>query len=109
MTLSALKNKNSSLPIKLQIEALLFAADESLSLKDILACLPNYSSKEILNSLEELSKTFEDRAFELHLHNDKYQLRTKIEYGEVLKKRYAQKPRPLSKSAQETLAIIAYK
>lgn len=109
MTFDSKENQNNPLPIKLQIEALLFAADESLSLKDIRACLPNYSAKEILKSLEELSRSFENRAFELHVHNEKYQLRTKIEYGEILKKRYAHKPRPLSKSALETLAIIAYK
>ena len=38
-----------------------------------------------------------------------YQLRTREEYSDVLKKQFASKPKSLSRSAMETLAIIAYR
>ena len=41
--------------------------------------------------------------------NDKYQLRTKDTYSAYIRRLKIQKPRRLSNSALETLAVIAYK
>jgi segregation and condensation protein B len=52
---------------------------------------------------------YQPRSFFLFECGGKYQLRTRPEYAELVKKQFASKPRSLSKSALETLAIVAYR
>ena len=48
--------------------------------------------------------------FELvHLKEQGYQFRTKEDHAPLVEKMFLQRPRPLSRAAQETLAIIAYR
>jgi segregation and condensation protein B len=73
--------------------------------------LDQAEKKEIKNALEELSSEYENRkgGFFLREVAGGYQIRTRPEYREWIKRLIQAKPMRLSKAALETLAIIAYK
>lgn len=95
------------------IEALLFVAgDEGLALEEI-SVLLECSTQEVYQFLMQLQKGYEDstsRGLMLLEIGNQYQLATKKEYADVIKK-YAVSPLTtnLSQAALETLAIVAYK
>jgi segregation and condensation protein B len=95
------------------IEALLFVAgDEGLSLEGI-SVLLECSTQQVYQFLMRLQKGYEDstsRGLMLLEIGNQYQLATKKEYADVIKK-YAVSPLAtnLSQAALETLAIVAYK
>lgn len=92
------------------LEALLFANGEELPLSRIKDVL-QVSEEQILYWVEELKKKYnsDDSSFELIDLNHQYQLRTKDIYSGIIRKLKIQKPRKLSASALETLAVIAYR
>lgn len=95
------------------IETLLFVAgDEGLSLKQISSVL-DITTQHAYQLLMTLQKEYElanDRGLMIMEVGDTYQLATKKEYAEVIKK-FAVSPltTSLSQASLETLAIIAYK
>ncbi len=97
--------------IKNIIESLLFVAGEPLTIDHINNILIQAEKKEIRNSLSELSKEYEDRKGGFYLREvaGGYQIRTRPEYREWIKRLIQPKALRLSKAALETLAIIAYK
>ena len=97
--------------IKNIIESLLLVADEPLSVDRIKSILDQAEKNEIKNALEELSSDYENRkgGFFLREVAGGYQIRTRPEYREWIKRLIQPKPMRLSKAALETLAIIAYK
>lgn len=107
----------ASFPLENQIEALIFASDNGISIDDIelvLLELPgtNYSLEEILQSLSEIQTKYEENnlSIELVQVNKGYQFLTKKIYYPVVKLLELHRSRKaLSQSALETLAIIAYK
>ena len=97
--------------LKLIIEALLFASDAPLNIKDIQNCLPDESTSNIDQALKELLHDYEteERSFTLKQVAKGYQFRTKSEYATYVLQMLKTKPTRLSGAAMETLAIIAYK
>ena len=97
--------------LKLIVEALLFAADKPLAIKDIRGCLPDAKSAEIKSALKVLKYEYEamGRSFSLKEIADGYQLRSRSEYGPYILRLLQSSPERLSRAAMETLAIIAYK
>ena len=97
--------------IKNIIESLLFVADEPLSIDRFKRIIGQAETKEIRLALEELSADYEARqgGFYLNQVAGGYQIRTRSEYTEWIKRLLQPKPLRLSKAALETLAIIAYK
>ncbi len=97
--------------IKNIIESLLLVADDPLSVDRIKSILDQAEKKEIKNALEELGSEYENRngGFFLREVAGGYQIRTRPEYREWIKRLIQPKPMRLSKAALETLAIIAYK
>ncbi len=97
--------------IKNIIESLLFVADEPLSIDRLKTILGQAETKEIRQALEELEADYEARrgGFYLNQVAGGYQIRTRSEYTEWIKRLLQPKPLRLSKAALETLAIIAYK
>jgi len=102
--------------IKSIIESILFAAIESISLKELFNILKNdfpLTKKDISTLLDELKEEYLrlNRGFELMYIADGFQLKTKKEHAKwvekALKKRVSYER--LSKSSLETLSIIAYK
>lgn len=92
------------------LESILFAVgDEGLSL-DQLKNILELSEEDILNLIEELNKIYEDsnRGIELKILGNKYKLTTKLINKDYIQKMSEDFSNTLSKSALETLAIIAY-
>ena len=98
-------------PLKYILESLLFVAEEPLSVQQFKFILETEESDTIRAALEELSEEYDHRGggFELRQIAGGYQLRTRSEYSEWVKKLLKPSPARLSRASLETLAIIAYK
>lgn len=92
------------------VETLLFVADTPLS-TDRIRSVVSADAKEIKDVLSRLSKEYEERkgGFSLMEIAGGYQIRTRPEYSEWIKKLVQPNPLRMSKAALETLTIIAYK
>ena len=95
--------------LKLKIEAILFAADAPLDAGEMRTLLGDVSLTDVRIGLKDLSRDYEMRAFCIVESGGKYHLKTKTDYANLIKKQYSIKPRTFSKSALETLAIVAYR
>jgi segregation and condensation protein B len=97
--------------IKYIIESLLFVAEEPLTVDRIKRILTPTEATEIRAAVTELSAEYEAREGGFYLDEvaGGYQIRTRPEYNEWIKKLIQPKPLRLSKPALETLVIIAYK
>jgi len=96
--------------LKLEVEAILFTAERSLEAGEIRILIGHDTSlSDIRLALHGLSRDYENRAFELFIHDNRYQIRTRLKYLDLIKKQHAGKSRTLSKNSLETLAIIAYR
>lgn len=97
--------------IKNIIESLLLVAEGPLTIDRIKNILVSAGNKEIQKALTELSSEYDNRkgGFFLREVAGGYQIRTRPEYREWIKRLIQPKPLRLSKPALETLAIIAYK
>ena len=93
------------------IESLLFVADTPLSPDRIKEVLELEDTKDIRNALEQLAQEYEHRQCGIFLSEvaGGYQIRTRPEYHEYVKRLLKPNPHRLSNAAMETLAIIAYK
>jgi segregation and condensation protein B len=103
--------------ISQHIEALIFAADQPISIEDIQGCLEEVfglalSEEEVMSRMEEISNRFvnESFAFELIQSGNCFQFLTKPAFHGTLNVFLRNKTRKkLSKASLETLSIIAYK
>ena len=97
--------------IKNIIESLLFVAEEPLTIDRLKKIITDAQSQELRGALEELATDYETRQGGFYLNHvaGGYQIRTRPEYKEWIKRMLQPKPLRLSKAALETLAIIAYK
>jgi len=97
--------------LKLIIEALLFAAEKPLLVRDIQGALPDRDLAEIVETLEALRLEYEtmDRSFSLKEVAQGYQIRTKPDYATYVLRMTKRSSARLSPAAMETLAIVAYK
>jgi segregation and condensation protein B len=97
--------------IKNIIESLLFVADEPLSIERLKKIIVPAEAQEIREALAALTVEYESRTggFFLDEVAGGYQIRTRPEYTEWIKKLIQPRPLRLSKASLETLVIIAYK
>jgi len=98
--------------LKRIIEALIFASDEPLSIKQIDNSIDEASMEEINEALTQLNEEYSDpcRAFSLKKVSGGFQFTTKPEYYRWIKRLYEGRIQyRLSRAALETLAIIAFK
>jgi len=97
--------------IKNIIESLLFVAEEPLTVDRFKKMLDADGTEEIRAALRTLIDEYDTRngGFYLREVAGGYQLRTRREYNQWVKKLLQPKPPRLSKAALETLAIVAYK
>ena len=97
--------------IKNIIESLLFVAEEPLTIDRLKKIIADAQSQELRGALDELAADYETRQGGFYLNHvaGGYQIRTRPEYKEWIKRMLQPKPLRLSKAALETLAIIAYK
>ena len=98
-------------PLKFIIEALLFASDKPLNVREINYWLAETSLSDIRQALEELQSEYDTmgRSFVLKEVAHGYQFRTQAEYAPYILKMVKTSPARLSRAAMETLSIIAYK
>jgi len=97
--------------IKYIIESLLFVADEPLPVDRIKKILIQVETREIREAMAQLTAEYEARGGGFYLDEvaGGYQIRTRPQYTDWIKKLIQPKPLRLSKPALETLVIIAYK
>ncbi len=94
------------------LEAILFAASEPISVKQFQHAIPGATAHEIGSALSDLQDDYQqiNRSFHLIEIANGYQICTRPEFSEWIRKFYIQQVRvTLSPSALETLAIVAYK
>ena len=98
-------------PLKLIIEALLFAADKPLTAREINGWLSEEIQPNIGQALKELQAEYDAmaRSFVLKEVAGGYQFRTSSGYSPYVLRMLKTSPTRLSRPALETLAIIAYK
>ncbi len=98
--------------LKSILEAILFAMAEPLPVKTLAKAFdPPPTDQEIETALGELRQELlsENRAFELVEVANGYQLRSKVAYAPWIRRLVSLRAPRLSRSALETLSIIAYK
>jgi len=97
--------------IKYIIESLLFVSGTPLTVDRIKKVLETADTAEIKKALYALSEEYQSRkgGFTLREVAGGYQIRTRPEYSQWIKRLIQPGPQRLSKAALETLAIIAYK
>ena len=93
------------------IESLLFVAEDPLTIDRLKNILAYEDTKEIRKAMQGLSDDYEARKGGFYLREvaGGYQIRTRPEYTQWIKRMIHPNPIRLSKAALETLAIIAYK
>lgn len=98
-----------------QVEALIFASPKPLSaieIKDLLTEEEQISLEKIEEVLSKLVVVYEDSSHGFFIEltaTGEYQFRTKSHLAPLMEKLFATKPKSLSRAAQETLAVIAYR
>jgi segregation and condensation protein B len=93
-----------------QIEAILLASDEPVSLKKLRNLFADeLSSSDILSALSELESHYQQRGIQIVQAGGGWQFRTAPEHAELVHQLWEIRPQRLSRSALETLAIIAYR
>jgi segregation and condensation protein B len=111
---NALEIPEPVIPLRIQIEALLFASPRPLKATDLMELvIGNYMVSEIDQILESLKTEFEQRPdagfkFE-YVKGFGYQFQTVKASARVMEKLFTSRPRPLSRAALETMSIIAYR
>jgi len=103
--------------ITLHIEALIFASDSPMSLKEIQQCLESILDQELdktvlQNKITSLQQKYLSNNFSFSIMEiaDGYQFLSKPEFNETLRVLIQQRSnKKLSKSALETLSVIAYR
>jgi len=97
--------------LKAIIESLLFASDAPLSVDKMRSILEMDDSQAIVNVLTSLVQEYDSqkRGFFLGEVAGGYQLRTRPENREWVRRMRQTRPARLSRAALETLAIVAYK
>jgi len=97
--------------VKYIIESLLFVSEVPVPISQIKKTLENLTSNQIRKALTELKLEYEIRRGGFYLSEvaGGYQLRTRPEYKDWIKKFIRSRPVRLSRASLETLAIIAYK
>ncbi|WP_174301261.1 SMC-Scp complex subunit ScpB [Caulobacter sp. S45] len=94
----------SVLALERQVEALLFAAAEPLSLQDLATRL---GDADVVGALATLVTRYADRGVQLQCVGGRWRFATAPDLAPLLQDR-REEPRRLSRAAMETLAIIAY-
>lgn len=97
-------------PLTSRIEAMLLASDEPLTARRLSAVLGEHiASGDIRASLLELEAHYSSRGIRLAQVADGWQFRTAAEHAEYIQRLWQARSPRLSRSALETLAIIAYR
>jgi segregation and condensation protein B len=101
------------LALRSQVEAVLFANDGPMKTVDVQEIIGDgYAANEVNECIHGLVAEYEERSggFRLvYLKGHGYQFQTVPGASPLMERQFASRPRPLSRAAQETLAIVAYR
>ncbi len=108
------ERKLADMRLEAKIEAIVFASQKPLRPQEVVDMLhdPSITAEDVQATLDQLVEFYEDRAggFKLrHLKRLGYQFQTSDAAGPIMERMFASRPRPISRAALETLAIIAYR
>jgi len=93
-----------------QIEAVILASDDPVSMAKLRGLLSEeIQSSDIRGAIGELEAHYQQRGIRLEKVAGGWQFRTAPEHAELIQAMWQIKPQKLSRSALETLAIIAYR
>lgn len=92
-----------------QVEALLLASDEPVTLQKLRDILEDVSSSDLREALATLQSHYSKRGIRIVEVAGGWQFQTATEYGETVSRLWQTRPAKLSRSMLETLAIIAYR
>lgn len=102
--------------LRSQVEAMIFASKDPLSASEISLILGERTyRKAVQKALDELVEAYRKRhergegGFFLREVAGGYQFQTVPECQDIMRRMFHLRPRPLSRAAQETLAIVAYR
>lgn len=114
-----------SLSLESAIEAIIFATDKPIKITEIIDILQGEgdefspgesfqkcSRKEVEAAIESLRREYRNRGGGVQLESfpgEGYQFLTVTTASHLMQKMFSKKPRPLSRAALETLAIVAYR
>lgn len=92
------------------IESLLFVSEDPLTVEKLKHILETVDAKEIRSALQSLAEQYDARGggFKLAEVAGGWQLRSRPEYNQWIKRMLQPPPQRLTKAALETLAIVAY-
>lgn len=100
--------------LEARVEAIIFASQKPLKAQEIFDLLqdPGLSVEDVETTLDQIVEFYENRHGGFRLHYLKrlgYQFQTADAAGPIMERMFASRPRPISRAALETLAIIAYR
>jgi segregation and condensation protein B len=93
------------------LEAIIFSSPRPITIKKLQKGLPEYTALEIQYALSGLKGRYavDDRAVEIVEVSAGYQMRTKLDYKDWVKRFVREKDVGLTRAVLETLAVIAYR
>ncbi len=97
--------------IKRIIEALLFAAEQAMTVKQLHAVFPELEApkkQKIQDALDSLRYDYQRQGIELHKVASGYRFQVKADMASWVARLFAEKPPKYSRALLETIAIIAY-
>ena len=99
------------LEIKPILESLIFVSESPLKLEALVEILPEWNEEAILEGVRRIKADYDEdsRGMELEEISGGYQFRTKPKWAEWIQRLKKAKTVKLSRSALETLAIVAYR
>ncbi len=101
---------NAISPLQCEVEAIVLASDEPVSLKKLRELLGDaIASADIRSALADLETAYRERGIRFVEVAGGWQFRTAPEHAELVRRLWQVKAPRLSRSALETLAIIAYR
>jgi len=97
--------------IKPIVESLIFISESPVRLETLIEVLPESNQEAILGAIDRIKREYEEesKGVELVEVAGGYQFRTKAKWAEWVQRLKKAKPVKLSRSALETLAIVAYR
>ncbi len=99
--------KNEALKI---LEVILFVSDEPVPANDIVSVLDGIATENVPALVADLNESLEERGLYVLEIAEGFQLRTRTEYGEYVKKFHKiRRSTRLSQASIETLSMVAYK
>lgn len=98
--------------LKRIIEAVIYASDEPMSMKQLMALFPEdgHPGRDAIKStLDAIQADCENRSIELKEVKSGYRFQVRQDYADWVTKLWEEKPARYSRAAMETIALIAYR